>query len=78
MICFIDYRTSNEEINNLQKLDLDIIKIPKCKKVYGAIDGHVDIQLNVLNKSSKEVIVHKDISTDFLNTLTSKNKIYPI
>lgn len=78
MICFIDYRTSNEEINNLQKLNLDIIKIPKCKKVYGAIDGHVDIQLNVLNKSSKEVIVHKDISTDFLNTLTSKNIKYTL
>lgn len=74
MICFIDYRTTNEEISNLQKLNLDIIKIPKCEKVYSAIDGHVDIQLNILNKSSKEIIVQKDISSDFLNIL-KMNKI---
>lgn len=78
MICFIDYRASDEEISNLKKLNLDIIKIPKCKKVYGAIDGHVDIQLNILNKSSKEVIVHKDISSDFLSTLKSKNIKYTL
>lgn len=29
MICFIDYRTSENEINSLRKLNYDIIKIPK-------------------------------------------------
>lgn len=78
MICFVDYRISDEEIINLKNLNLDIIKIPQCKNVYGAIDGHVDIQLNILNKSSKEVIVQKDISTDFLKKLDKKNVKYTL
>lgn len=71
MICFIDYRTTSEEISNLKKYNLTPIKIPKCDKVYNAINGHVDIQLNILDKNNKIVIVHKDINNNFLNTLSS-------
>lgn len=74
MICFIDYRATDEEIYNLKKLNFTIIKVPQCKKIYKAIDGHVDIQLNILNKSSKSVIVQKDISTSFLKEL-EKNEV---
>ena len=31
MICFVDYRTTDEECNNLHNLGLKIIKIPKLK-----------------------------------------------
>lgn len=74
MICFIDYRATDEEINNLKKYNLTVIKIPKCNKVYKAIDGHVDIQLNILDKNKRTVIVHKDMPHNFLNEL-SKYKI---
>ena len=33
--------------------------------MYKAIDGHVDIQLNIIDKKSKKVIIHKDISKIF-------------
>mgnify|MGYP000981341332 CR=1 FL=1 len=42
MICFVDYKTTDEECNNLNKLGLKIIKIPQSKALYNAIDGHVD------------------------------------
>ena len=74
MNCFIDYRTTEEEINNLIKLGFNTIKVPKTPLVYSAIDGHVDIQLNILNKEEKLIIVQKDISESFLRELDS-NKI---
>ena len=49
MIAFIDYRTSNEEINSLKNLNIDVIKVPCNNNLYPAINGHVDIQLNILN-----------------------------
>ena len=60
MICFVDYRTTEEEINNLKSLNLIAIKVPKTDLVYEAINGHVDIQLNVLNKDLKHIIIHRD------------------
>ena len=70
MFCFIDYRTTKIERENLQRLDFNCIEIPKCKDLYSAIDGHVDIQLNILNIKSKKVIIHKDIDESFkLNLL---------
>uniref|UniRef100_UPI0034A25C08 DUF6873 family GME fold protein n=2 Tax=Clostridium TaxID=1485 RepID=UPI0034A25C08 len=72
MYCFLDYRISNEELNNIINLNIEPILIPKCSKVYEAINGHVDIQLNILDKKNKKVIVQKDISKDFLNLLSSK------
>ena len=76
MNCFIDYRTTLEEINNLIRLGIKPIKIPKTNLVYEAINGHVDIQLNILNKDERKIIVHKDMSYDFLKTLESENISY--
>ncbi|SFU28105.1 hypothetical protein SAMN04487886_10011 [Clostridium sp. DSM 8431] len=70
MICFIDYRTTDEEIQSLKKLDLIPIKVPKSTKVYEAINGHVDIQLNILYKEKKLIIVQKDIDKEFLDELS--------
>lgn len=73
MIGFIDYRTSEEEIDCLRKLNCDLIKIPKHDNLYEAIDGHVDIQLNILNRSNKNVIINKDIAPSFKRILQEKN-----
>lgn len=74
MHCFVDYKITNEEINNLEKLNVEPIIIPKCPILYEAIDGHVDIQLNVINNNT--VIVQKDISESFLETLKDKKINY--
>ncbi|AOR23978.1 DUF6873 family GME fold protein [Clostridium taeniosporum] len=77
MYCFIDYRTTKEEINNLYKLNLEPILVPKSDEVYEAINGHPDIQLNILkNNSENKIIVHKNISSNFLNILNNKNIKY--
>ena len=72
MHCFLDYRVSFEELNNLLHLKLNPIILPITSLVYEAINGHVDIQLNVIDKN--KVIVHKSISDDFLKLLF-ENKI---
>lgn len=72
MYCFIDYRTTKEELDNLYKLGLEPIIIPKTSLVYEAINGHVDIQLNILSKKDKLVIVSKDINKNFLSSLKIK------
>jgi len=77
MHCFIDYRATNEELVNLSKLNMNPILIPKCNEVYEAIDGHPDIQLNVLkNKSSNKIIVQKNISKSFKEILKANNINY--
>lgn len=73
MICFIDYRTSENEINSLRKLNYDIIKIPKDNNLYESINGHTDIQLNILNKHTKAIIINKNINLSFKELLKAKN-----
>ena len=72
MFCFIDYRTTDEEIKSLENQGFTCIKIPKCTSLYNAIDGHVDIQLAILDKCKKEVIIHKNMDKNFKNLLISK------
>lgn len=72
MFCFIDYRTTDEEIKPLENQGFTCIKIPKCTSLYNAIDGHVDIQLAILDKCKKEVIIHKNMDKNFKNLLISK------
>ena len=70
MHCFIDYRVTSEELENLSKLNMNPILVPKCNQVYEAINGHPDIQLNILkNKSSAQIIIHKDIDENFKKIL---------
>ena len=88
MIAFIDYRTSNEEINSLKNLNIVVIKVPCNNNLYPAINGHVDIQLNILNSDTKTIILNKDIDNNFkkilqekeinfINSFNSLNKNYP-
>ena len=57
--CFVDYRISKEEISNLSLKNLDIIKVLPSKNLYKAIDGHPDIQLNIL--SNNTLIAHEEL-----------------
>lgn len=78
MICFIDYRSTEEEINNLINLGFNPIKVPKCCDVYDAINGHVDIQLNIIDKLNKHILVQKNIPKDFLDILKSNGIKYTL
>lgn len=71
MICFVDYRTTENEINSLKKLNYVVIKIPKDNNLYEAINGHTDIQLNILNKNT--LIINKNINLSFKELLKTKN-----
>eukprot|EP00831_Metopus_contortus_P012006 TRINITY_DN14818_c0_g1_i6.p1 TRINITY_DN14818_c0_g1~~TRINITY_DN14818_c0_g1_i6.p1 ORF type:complete len:265 (-),score=40.36 TRINITY_DN14818_c0_g1_i6:119-913(-) len=77
MYCFVDYRITNEELINLSKFNLKPIIVPKCDMVYDAINGHPDIQMNILkNNSEKQLIIHKNISEKFKQNLTLNNIKY--
>jgi len=79
MHCFIDYRITKEELFNLSRLKMNPILIPKCSKVYESINGHPDIQLNILkNNSYDKIIIQKDISQDFKELLKLNNINYII
>ncbi|MBE6090705.1 DUF6873 family GME fold protein [Clostridium beijerinckii] len=84
MHCFVDYRITKEELLSLSKLDLKPILVPKCNDVYDAINGHPDIQLNVLkNDSFNKIIIQRNISEKFkeilklndINYIVSKNTL---
>lgn len=77
MHCFVDYRISAEELNALLQLKLNPILVPKCSKVYEAIDGHPDIQLNILkNNSENKIIIQKDIPDSFKKILEANSINY--
>lgn len=77
MHCFIDYRVTTEELVSLSKLNMNPIIVPRCNNVYEAINGHPDIQLNILkNKSSAQIIIQKDIGENFKKSLKSNNLKY--
>lgn len=77
MHCFVDYRVTKEELLSLSRLNINPILIPKCNEVYEAINGHPDIQLNILkNKSSAKIIVQRDISQQFKEVLKANNINY--
>lgn len=71
MFCFVDYRISDLEKNTLEKLNLDIIKIPKCDTLYDAINGHVDIQVHILDKESKTILINKNMPVEFKKNLSN-------
>ncbi|WP_160688913.1 DUF6873 family GME fold protein [Clostridium sp. C2-6-12] len=77
MHVFVDYRITNEELVNLSNLNVNPILVPKCNKVYEAINGHPDIQLNILkSKENDHIIIQKNMSKDFIKILESNNIKY--
>lgn len=67
----VDYRISCEEESTLKSLNYNIIKCPKCSSVSGTIDGHPDIQLNILKNNI--IIAQNQIPTDFISLLQNLN-----
>ncbi|GKU23922.1 DUF6873 family GME fold protein [Clostridium folliculivorans] len=65
--CFVDYRILPDEEKKLRSLNVNIIKVPRCQNLYPAIDGHPDIQLNILDNNT--VLVQKDMSANFIAEL---------
>ena len=63
----VDYRISEEELISLENLNISPILCPKSTTVYDAINGHPDIQINILNE--KELILNKDIDLNFSKKL---------
>lgn len=68
----VDYRISELEKFTLNSLGYNLLSCPKNSKLYKAIDGHPDILLHPISEN-KEIIVHKDISCDFIRTLQNLN-----
>lgn len=63
----VDYRISEEELISLENLNISPILCPKSTNVYDAINGHPDIQINILNEN--ELILNKDIDLNFSKKL---------
>lgn len=64
---FVDYRISNEELFNLKKLNINIVKCPKCDLLYDAVNGHPDILINIIGNN--HILVHRDMDEGFLEYL---------
>ncbi|MBU3227465.1 DUF6873 family GME fold protein [Clostridium algidicarnis] len=68
-VAIVDFRISKEEIENLEDLNIKVLKCPSYEGVYAAISGHPDIQLNVLSES--DIMVHPKINVDFIKELSN-------
>lgn len=64
---FVDYRISEEELFNLNKLGCNVIRCPKCGLLYDAVAGHPDMLLNLTGE--KSLVAHRDMDQDFLDYL---------
>ena len=67
----VDFRISEEEINSLKNLNLNIIKCPKSEVLYDAVCGHPDMQLHVLDKT--KILVHKTMDKNLIKELIKLN-----
>ena len=69
-VAFVDERIELEEMENLHKLNIKVIKVPKTDLTYEAVSGHPDILMHICDD---KVILHKDIDKAFLHHLESLN-----
>ena len=76
MLCFIDYRTTKKEKETLISLGAQLIEIPKSKDLYDAISGHPDIQINILDRNKKKIIINRNLSDDFKKLISYYNISY--
>ncbi|QXM06362.1 DUF6873 family GME fold protein [Crassaminicella indica] len=58
----VDGRVSDNFINNLKYMDINMIKTPYCKELYSAISYHPDILLHPIN--GKDVVVAPNVYDD--------------
>jgi hypothetical protein len=66
---FVDYRITNEEETNLLKLGYKILKCPPNSSLYEAVCGHPDMLMHIID--DKNIVVHRDMDINFINTLRS-------
>lgn len=76
MLCFIDYRTTKKEKETLVSLGAKIIEIPKSPDLYDAISGHPDIQINIIDRNKKKILINKNLSDDFKKLISYYNISY--
>lgn len=67
----VDYRISDEEEASLKSMNYNVLKCPECPQVLWPINGHPDMQVNIL--SNNTIVVHNQISDDFINLLSGLN-----
>ena len=65
----VDFRISETEEENLNKLGFEVLKVPYSPILYSAVCGHPDILLHPLDNN--RIIVHKHMPKDFINYLES-------
>lgn len=68
----VDYRISDEEINNLSQLGCEVLICPPLKTLYPAVSGHPDMLMHIVDKNT--IIVHKDMDESFISILRSLGK----
>jgi len=68
---FVDFRISHEELLALENLNCKVILCEPCNSLYPAICGHPDILIHFIDNNN--VIIHKDTSSTFEETLKSLN-----
>lgn len=76
MICFIDYRTTKKEKDTLISLGAELIEVPKSPILYDAISGHPDIQVNIIDRNKKKIIINRNLSDDFKKLISYYNISY--
>ncbi|MCY6482773.1 hypothetical protein OW763_00175 [Clostridium aestuarii] len=67
----LDYRTSDEEKENLLMLGYNILLCPPSEQLYNAVCGHPDMLIHILNKEN--VVVHRDMPKEFTTNLSKLN-----
>ncbi|KAJ50748.1 hypothetical protein CTM_16342 [Clostridium tetanomorphum DSM 665] len=67
----VDYRIESEEQTNLLKLGYKILKCPHSDSLYETVCGHPDMLMHIID--DKNIIVHKNMEIEFINTLKSLN-----
>lgn len=76
MICFVDYRISNTEKNTLRNLGFKTLLVPKETELYPAIDGHVDIQIAIIDNEKRLLVINPNLPVEFKNHLKEYNINY--
>lgn len=70
----VDFRIHNEEKSNLIFNGYNVLPCPPSNLLYEAVCGHPDMLMHIDGNS---IVVHKDMNTEFIQTLAALNyKVY--
>lgn len=65
----VDSRVTSEEVENLKKLDFNIVYCEPCKSLYPAVCGHPDMQLAIIDNNN--IVIHKHMNNKIIQQLSS-------